>query len=345
MKSFRTLKMHRGVVLAGLAALALVTALADPQVRLPRATVDALVVLDITQSMNATDVTLDGKRVSRLDFAKSTLHRVLARLPCGSRIGWGVFTEYRVFVLFTPVEVCSSYDELSSTLERIDNRMAWVGGSEIAKALFGFLGRLERMDPRPSLVFITDGHESPPLNPHMRLTFQGKVGEIPGTLLGVGGDQLVPIPKRDRDGTSLGFWGADEVPQTDLYSSGRPTSVAGESMVDERGNPERPIPPSGTEQLSSLKEAHLRELALETGLGYERLESVEGLYTTLTQPTLARRASVLTRVRIAPTALALLLLCALTSWPLTRVFARKSPRPRSTSVVEATRGASAALPR
>jgi mxaL protein len=195
------------------------------------------------------------------------------------------------------------------------------------------------MDPRPSLVFITDGQESPPLNPHMRLTFQGKAGEISGSLLGVGGDQLVPIPKRDRDGTLVGFWSADEVPQTDLYSQGRPTSVAGESMVDDRGNPERPIPPSGTEQLSSLKEAHLRELSVETGLGYERLESVEGLYATLTQPALAHRASVLTRVRFAPTAIALLLLLLLTSWP--RLVVSKSLRPRSTPELsaETTRGA------
>jgi mxaL protein len=95
-------------------------------------------------------------------------------------------------------------------------------------------------------------------------------------------------------------------------------------MVDEHGNPERPIPPSGTEQLSSLKEAHLRELALETGLDYERLESVDGLYTTLTQPTLAHRSSVLTRVRFAPMAIALLLLGALTAWP-PRLVARNSP--------------------
>ena len=339
MKRFHIPGIRREVALAVVAALALLIALADPQVHLTRATVDALVVLDITQSMNATDATLEGKRVSRLEFAKSMLQRVLPRLPCGSRVGWGVFTEYRVFVLFTPVEVCANYDELSATLERIDNRMAWVGGSEIAKALYGFLARLGRMDPRPSLVFITDGHEAPPLNPHMRLTFQGKAGEIPGTLLGVGGDQLVPIPKRDRDGTLVGFWGADEVPQTDLYSQGRPTSVAGESMVDDRGNPERPIPPSGTEQLSSLKEAHLRELSVETGLGYERLESVEGLYATLTQPALAHRASVLTRVRFAPTAIALLLLLLLTSWP--RLVVSKSLRPRSTPELsaETTRGA------
>jgi mxaL protein len=343
MKMFRILGLSRGAALAGLATLALLIALADPQVRFPRPAVDALIVLDITQSMNATDVTLEGQRLNRLEFAKRMLYRVLPRLPCGSRIGWGVFTEYRVFVLFTPVEVCANYDELSATLERIDNRMAWVGGSEIAKALYGFLARLGPLNPRPALVFITDGHEAPPLNPHMRLSFHGKAGEIPGTLLGVGGDLLVPIPKRDRDGTLVGFWSAEEVPQTDLYSLGRPTSVAGESMVDERGNPERPIPPTGTEQLSSLKEGHLRELALETGLGYERLESVEGLYSTLTQPTLVHNAFVLTRVGFAPAAIALLLLGALTSWPLARLLAHKSPGTRSTHEpsVEARRGAPA----
>jgi mxaL protein len=328
MKRVGIFPLSRRAILAAVAAGALLLALTDPQVRFPRATFDTLVVLDITQSMNATDATLEGERLSRIEFAKKLLHRVLPRLPCGSRIGWAVFTEYRVFVLFTPVEVCSNFDELSSTLERLDNRMAWVGGSEIAKALYGVLTTLARMANHPSLVFITDGHEAPPLNPHMRLRFQGKAGEIAGTLLGVGGEALVPIPKRDREGTFLGYWTREEVPQTDLYSRGRPTSVAGESMVDEGGNPERPIPASGTEQLSSLKEAHLRELAEETGLSYERLESVDGLYKTLTQSAFAHRTSVLTRVRAAPAAIALLLLWVLTSGPRRRIgMARRSRAP------------------
>jgi mxaL protein len=174
------------------------------------------------------------------------------------------------------------------------------------------------VDGRPSLIFITDGHEAPPLNPHLRLTFDGKPGDVGGVILGVGGDTLVPIPKRDREGTFLGYWAADEVPQTDLYSRGRPTSVAGESMVDENGQPERPMAATGTEHLSSLKEAHLRELATETGLSYQRLQTADALEEELTQPALARTQSLATPVRAVPAVIALLLLLVLVSPPLRR---------------------------
>ena len=70
-------------------------------------------------------------------------------------------------------------------------------------------------------MFVTDGHEAPPLSPLHKPVYDGKPGEIRGLIVGVGADALMPIPKNDPEGRAMGFWGADEVMQTDGYSAGR----------------------------------------------------------------------------------------------------------------------------
>jgi mxaL protein len=297
-----------------LIAACLVGAFLEPAVVLRRPTYDYVITLDITQSMNTRDTMLDGVRMSRIRYAKRLLGGFLRRLPCGSRVGWAIFTEYRVFLLFSPVEVCANYDALEETLSRINNDMAWAGGSQIARGLFAGLQVASQVPGKPDFVLITDGQEAPPVNPAFRPDFSGTAGAVPGVILGVGGDKLSRIPMIGRDGRFLGYWQANEVPQTDAYSAGRSTSVAHDLLYDKAGQPIKPIPPTGTEQLSSLKAAYLVSLAQETGLQYRRLDSPQALYSALTQRAFARPARVRTQVGFAPAALALVLLVWL-YWP------------------------------
>ncbi|MGH8295677.1 MAG: MxaL protein [Steroidobacteraceae bacterium] len=298
-----------------LIAACLLAACLEPAVVMRRPTFDYVITLDITQSMNTEDTVLDGVHMSRIRYAKRLLAGLLRRLPCGSRVGWAIFTEYRVFVLFTPVGVCANYDALEETLKRIDNDMAWAGGSQIARGLFAGLQAASQITGKPDFVLITDGQEAPPVNPAFRPAFDGKPGAIAGVILGVGGDKLSRIPMIGRDGRFLGYWQANQVPQTDVYSAGRATSEPHDLLYNRAGQPIRPIPPTGTEQLSSLKAAYLRSLARETGLQYRRLDGPAVLYSTLTQRAFARPARVRTEIGFAPAALALALLLWL-CWPL-----------------------------
>jgi len=311
-----------------LIAACLVGAFLEPSLVLRRPTYDYIIALDVTQSMNTRDVVLDGVRMSRIHYAKRLLEGLLPRLPCGSRIGWAIFTEYRVFLFFRPVEVCANYDALEETLNRIDNNLAWAGGSQIARGLFAGLNVASAVPGRPDFVFITDGQESPPVNPAFRPEFDGTPGAISGVILGVGGDMLSRIPMIGRDGRFLGYWAANQVPQTDAYSAGRATSEPNDLLYNRAGQPIRPVPPSGTEQLSSLKGAYLRSLAQETGLQYRRLEGPETLYSALTQRAFARPARVRTEIGFAPAALALALLIWL-YWPRgSAALASWAPRKR-----------------
>jgi mxaL protein len=279
------------------AAALIAVALAAPRPVLPRRVFDGIVVLDITQSMNTLDALLDRRPVSRLAFAKAWLHRALAQLPCGARVGWGVFTEYRSYVLLLPVEVCANYAELSASLDRIDGTMAWAGGSEISKGLFSALRISARMPERPAVVFFTDGHEAPPLRSDYTPIVPDEVTDPHGIVVGVGGDELRPIPKYDPTGHPIGIWGPEEVMQVAPQAGSR--------------EPERP-PSSpaavGTEHLSSLKQPHLRELAALGSLGYVRLERSTAVSEILQDRRATRRLPVPVDARAPLEAIALALL-------------------------------------
>ncbi len=295
------------------AAAALAVGLLHPSISVQRNLFDDVVVLDITQSMNVADLRLDGKPVSRLAFAKHALRNALLELPCGSRIGWAIFTEYRSFLLLAPLEVCANLSELRATLDHIDARMAWSGNSEVGKGLHSALGIARQLTDKPSLVFVSDGHEAPPIDPRFRRPLDDVPGAVPGVIVGVGDLSPSPIPKTDPDGRPLGFWRADEVLQTDPRRAGR--SDLGVAAADSRGDAAAAA--SGTEHLSALHEDHLRGLAEQVGLRYLRLQDADALAAALTTRALARIETTQTDAQppLAVAALMLLLAwLALGSW-------------------------------
>jgi mxaL protein len=222
----------------------------------------------------------------------------LKNLPCGSRAGLGIFTEYRSYLLLAPVETCANFSELASLLENINGQMAWIGGSEIAKGInFGFK-IVNKLPDKPGLIFISDGQEAPPIHPDHRPAIDGKPGEVRGMLIGAGGLTPVAIPKYDPSGNLLGFWGADDVMQTDRYSDGGGVKALGEVAAQEPGKKKI----EGTEHLSSL--------------GYHRMESVANFYAAMESPRLAAANRSETDVAHFLAIAALTALSFLYAWPL-----------------------------
>jgi mxaL protein len=316
-------------LLLGLAVLALGATFLRPTIAMQRPELELVVVLDVTQSMNVPDQRLDGKPVSRLAYAKAVLERALVALPCGAKLGWSFFTEYRSFLLMAPIEVCEHHRELRDTLRRIDGRMAWAGNSEVAKGLNSGLQIAHTLESRPALVFLTDGHEAPPVNPGYRPNFTVERGDVRGVILGVGGDAALPIPKIDPAGQRLGEWAADEVLQVDPRSLGRGGSVAGEQMVEPEERDVAPLPGAtpGREHLSALREDYLMLLASETGLAYRRLDDAAGLVEAMQADALAR--TVASRLDLRPGLAALALFALL--WPLLRASGVRTAIARRTT--------------
>lgn len=268
------MRLPRRVVPPTLAAgLALVAAL-NPTVPGTRELRDVLLVIDITRSMNVRD--MDGR--SRLEASRATMRDWVARQPCGTRVGLAIFTERRTLTLFTPVEICADFASLAGALEALDWRMAWEGDSMISKGLNHGLARAAELDA--ALVFVTDGHEAPPLPYSGPDAFRG---ESPGGIIvGVGGPMPSPIPKFDEDGREVGFYEASDVQHAPARRGPPPPDAASRPGFHPRNNPYGESDLEGSEHLSVLRASYLEQLAETRELGFVRLaEGPEAIDTAL----------------------------------------------------------------
>jgi mxaL protein len=273
------------VLVLGLLLLALLM----PRVEMPRDSYNYIVVFDISQSMNVEDYELDGVPMSRLDYARNAVSRVLPKLPCGSQIGWAAFTGYQTLLLMTPVEVCENYNDLLAAVAQIDGRMRWSNASEITKGVYWSVLAAQATQLRPDIIFMTDGHEAPPLDPvYAPRMFEDLKGPpIHGWLIGVGAAVPGPIPKIDEEGRRQGYWRPHEVLQGPATGEG---------------------PGAGGEHLSGLREAHLGAVAEQVGFQSARLVDAASLYTAMTDQRFVRRRSTATDLSWIPMALAALVL-------------------------------------
>jgi mxaL protein len=267
----------------------LLVGLFAPRVNLPRNTFQYIVFFDITQSMDVQDYEIDGLPVSRLDYARYAMRRALRELPCGSRVGWGAFAEYRSLLLLAPVEVCSNYNDLLASLDHIDGRMRWANASEVGKGVYWSVRTALEEGSKSDVLFISDGHEAPPLDPDepVALLADVKPGQIKGWILGAGGDTPQRIPRTDADGNRMGYWRANEVIQR--------VSPDGRSIV-------------GAEHLSALREPHLQALAEHVGFSYARLSGPESIAVAMRNAPYVRRTAVPFDLYWIPVSLAALLL-------------------------------------
>ncbi len=246
-------------------------------------------VLDITGSMNVRDYRgTDGKPASRIDTAKAALIDLLARLPCGSRMALGLFTERRTFLLFAPIEVCDGFAPLAGAIEAIDYRMAWEGDSRIAAGLFRAVETAASLNT--DLVFITDGHEAPPLPSQGGPTFDGRPGAVRGLIVGAGEPTLSQIPKFDDRGREIGFYGETDVQQENRFGPPPPDAEQREGY-NARNSPFGGTAARGSEHLSAVRETYLKKLAGETGLTYADLDGPGGLLGLLSEAATPRPLS------------------------------------------------------
>ncbi len=329
--SFSLEKLRSGILV--LSILTIISALLNPSLTLPRRVFDGIVVVDITQSMDTEDMRLAYQQgtssntalISRLKFAKESLINAIPTLPCGSKVGLGVFTEYRTLLLLTPVEVCENATDLQESIRNIEGRMAWAGNSEVAKGLYWALGLAARQSDKPAVVFITDGQEAPPINADNRLAYQGKVGEIHGILAGVGGLQPQAIPKRDPEGRNMGFWDASEVNQVNPYARGPGadpapdgartkggvlTNADGAAVSTMRTDMGLLGATPGTEHLSALRDGYLKLLAGEVGLVYVRTQQQSDVFALFAREEVTEWKWRKTELNSSFAALALLLVVA-----------------------------------
>ncbi|MDO9203946.1 vWA domain-containing protein [Methylotenera sp.] len=277
-----------------LAIILLATCLFKPQANLPKRVFDWFIVLDITQSMNVRDMAEQDKAMSRLAYSKRAIRASLKSLPCGSRVAIGLFTERHTTTVTHPMEVCAHFGALDETVAHIDWRMAWAADSFIINGLFSAIMQTpklnSKLDKDMRLAFITDGHQAPPINPDYAPKFEGKVGEVKGSIFGVGDTTPARIPKVDADDNISAYWELEEVMRYATFGVNKKTQSALDMENEQHGrnSPHGKTPAESTNaHLSALDENNLKALAKVTGLGYWRLGDVSTMADVLTSHKLA----------------------------------------------------------
>lgn len=280
-----------------------------PRAMLTRNAYDTLTIIDITSSMNTRDMTLNGKPASRLELIKDRLHSFVATLPCQSKFGLGIFTTRRVFILFEPVEVCANFASIDTAIKDLNWRMAWEGDSFVTLGVHDAIATADALGT--NLLFLTDGHESPPLHWSGMPAFSGEPSKVKGLLVGVGDKAMSPLPKYDDEGREIGVLEYGDVAQENRYGRPPPDAEQREGYHP-KWAPFGNAKLDGTEHLTSVKEEHLRTIAAQTGLTYFYLNgSASGLLKTFESVAEPREVVVATDIRPYPAALALLLLIIL----------------------------------
>jgi len=280
--------------LLSLALIAMLGAFIRPTQNQPRPIYNSTFIIDITRSMNAADYQLDGQAVSRLDYVKHSLRDLLAKLPCQSKVGLGLFTERRSTLLFEPIEVCQGFNEIDTALAQVDWRMAWAADSRIASGLLNTLQMLEKLDTH--VIFITDGQEAPPVNPRYRSDFAAVKDKAKGMIIGAGGLQAIPIPKFNNKGESDGVYRPDDVPHRSTFGESdlNPEKIQG---YNARNAPFGNDTSAGNKHLTALQEGYLQALSAEAGLQYQRLTNLDDLAVALQIPEFSKPINTAVDVR------------------------------------------------
>jgi mxaL protein len=237
--------------------------------------------VDISQSMNVVDKTLNGKPVSRLVYIQNTLHKLVSELPCSTNVSIGLFAGVSVAALYTPIEVCENFDAINDTIDHFDWRTGWSGNSRI-RASMPVLAKTIRSFPAPAqVVFFTDGEEAPKLHVFNREDLSAFQGGDDWLLVGVGSDKGTPIPKFDEHNQLIGYWANESFAMQPGIAQISEANIGSRNDSIASGESDR--------YLSKLDETYLQELAKEINGMYVRADSVSSILDAMKKQKPARR--------------------------------------------------------
>ena len=203
---FKKILSDKNIGYLFLSIIFLIVGLINPKVTIERDIYNYIFVVDISQSMLTKDMTIDGEKISRLDFSKKLLQGIMDQLPCKTNVSVAMFAGVSVAATYTPINVCDNFSAISSTIQYLDWRSVWSGNSRIREG-FSSLARLIRSFPQSArVVFLTDGEEAPKLHAFNTRDLSQFQGESDWLIVGIGSEEGSAIPKYDSENQLIGFW-------------------------------------------------------------------------------------------------------------------------------------------
>ena len=235
----------------------LLLALINPSIPVNQSLYNYILIADISQSMNTEDMKINQKTVSRLDYTKHIMSRLVEDFPCGTKVSIGMFAGVSVSATYSPIEVCENFSNINTTISKLDWRATWSGNTRIRESVIN-LARLIRSFPESAqVVYFTDGEEAPKLHVFNTRDLEQFQGGNDWLFVGIGSDEGAPIPKYDNKNQLIGYW------SNDSFALQPGIAQISESNIGVRDNKVA----SGTTDryMSKLDSEYLEKLAKEIG--------------------------------------------------------------------------------
>lgn len=259
-------------LLLALVVLMLALALLKPDIQLKQKVNSYLLMADVSQSMNAEDVKIAGKTVSRMEYTKHLMKRVVETSDCGTYISLGVFAGENVGLLFMPLEVCANYDVITDTIDHLEWRMAWRGNSRLSFGVKSAVSIFDYLNAPAQMIFFTDGDEAPKVNAINKLDLSGVQIGKKLLFVGVGGHEPVPIPRYNSRNKLVGFWSTDS-------KDNSPGAVGVTYSDTSKDEPDPMVAYAEYDRyLSQLDAEYLKGLAQETRSSYIEGQDTPAFY-------------------------------------------------------------------
>jgi len=235
----------------------MVLALINPSIPVKQSLYNYILIADISQSMNTEDMKINQKTVSRLDYTKHIMSRLVEDFPCGTKVSIGMFAGVSVSATYSPIEVCENFSNINTTISKLDWRATWSGNTRIRESVVN-LARLIRSFPESAqVIYFTDGEEAPKLHVFNTKDLEQFQGGNDWLFVGIGSDEGAPIPKYDNKNQLIGYW------SNDSFALQPGIAQISESNIGVRDNK---VASGATDRyMSKLDSEYLEKLAKEIG--------------------------------------------------------------------------------
>ena len=230
-------------------------AIYNPTLQFKKSITSYMLLVDVSQSMNAEDLLVNDKPITRIDYTKLLLKRIIDKSDCGSFFSINIFVADNVANIIEPVEKCNNYDELMDTINKLEWRMAWKGNSRITFGIKSAAKMQDSLNFPSKILFFTDGDEAPKVNAINRVNLDDfNLGEEL-IFVGVGGDKPVPVKRYNSRNMYVGYWGSD------IYDS-LPGATGSRNSDSGKDEPDPSVASADYERyLSKLYEEYLIKLS------------------------------------------------------------------------------------
>ena len=238
-----------------LALLLCILAMYNPTLQFKKSITSYMLLVDVSQSMNAEDLVVEESPITRINYTKILLKKIIDKSDCGSFFSINIFVADNVANIIEPVEKCNNYDELMDTINKLEWRMAWKGNSRITFGIKSAAKMQDSLNFPSKILFFTDGDEAPKVNAINRVNLDDfNLGEEL-IFVGVGGNAPVPVKRYNSRNMYVGYWGSD------IYDS-LPGATGSRNSDSGKDEPDPSVASADYERyLSKLYEEYLISLS------------------------------------------------------------------------------------